>query len=154
MSDTNLRSLVSKYVAGQGNQVDLGSALPTILLGILDLVDGLSGQVGDLSNLETDHKSDIIQAINELFDVAETQHMVISMTQSNAERKVIYDECLKHIHLAKNIVLFNADDELYYRVNGYNFHEDVLWLNAIFSDTEDLRSVTICIASNGSISVV
>ena len=154
MTPDEIKALVGATIEGQGNQVDLGSKLADILGGIIDLVAGLEGSVGDLSSLETDHKSDLVNAVNELFDVTETQAMVVSLSKSSAELKSIYEACLSHIHLAKNIVFFNADDELYYPVNAYNFHEDALWLNTIFSDNGTLRSVTVSIASNGSISVV
>ena len=163
---------IQKLLSGQGNQVDTGSVLPSVLTSIISWIGDLasltteakdslveaineltsttSGAVGDMSALETDHKSDLVSAINELFDVAETDNMVISMSQTNAQRKLIYERCKEHNHLAKNIV-FLSDDGMHYRVNGYKFYNNLLYLNVIFS-IEDGQS-TFTISSNGSIAI-
>lgn len=145
----DIKKLIETHIQGQGNQIDLGNALPTILNAILDQTDGL---IGDLATLETDHKASIVDAINEIFDVLETQEMVVSMMQSNAERKKIYDECVLHPHIAKNIIFYNVSDSYYYKVNGYKMVNGILHLNTIMVD-DGIRAVSVKIASNGSISV-
>lgn len=116
----------------------------------------LHNVVGELANLETDHKSNIVEAINELFDVIETPEMEISMAQSAAQRKVIYDECVLRPSIAKNIVFYNVSDAMYYRVNGYNIVNGILYLHTVMQAVDGsggLRSVTVRIGANGSISV-
>lgn len=133
-----------------------GSASAVLLAEVLKHLSDMSfAVVGDLANLETDHKSNIVEAINELFGVLETPELEVSMTQTNAQRKVIYDECAKHPPLAKNIVFYNMSDAMYYRVNGYNLVNNVLHLHAIMQgEGGTLRSVVVQIGSNGTISVV
>lgn len=111
--------------------------------------------IGDLSDLKTDHKSNAVAAINELFDVLETPELEVSMIQTNAQRKAVYDECVLHPSIAKNIVFYNISDAMYYRVNGYNIVNNVLYLHAIMKGENGmLRSVSVQIGSNGAISVV
>ena len=110
-------------------------------------------RIGDLSSLETDHKSTLVEAINEIYDVIETPEMVVSMMQSNAERKVIYDLCAAHIHIAKNITFYNIDDGLYYPVSGYAMQNNILKLFTIMPNGTGLRSVLVNVAPNGTISV-
>lgn len=112
-----------------------------------------NGLIGDLADLATDHKSNVVEAINELFGVLETPNMEISMMQSNAQRKLIYDECVKHLPIAKNIVFYNVSDAMYYKVNGYNLVNGILYLHTVMANGTGLRSVSVQIASNGSISV-
>lgn len=115
-------------------------------------IPDLNNILGDLSTLETDHKSSLVAAINEIVDIIETEQMIVSMIQSTADRKVIYDEVIAHPHLAKNIVFLN-NDGMYYPVNGYKISEGVLVLNTIMIDEDNtLRSVTVNISSNGTIS--
>lgn len=110
--------------------------------------------VGELASLETDHKSNLVAAINELFDVLKTPELEISMMQSNAARKAIYDECVLHPSIAKNIVFFNVTDGMYYRVNGYKIVNNILYLHTIMTgENNTLRSILVQIGSNGSISV-
>ena len=112
-------------------------------------------QIGSLAELETDHKSSLVAAINELADVLGTTELVVNMAQSQAERKVIYDLCKLHPQLAKNIVFYVPDDGLYYGVNGYNFENELLTLHVIMKDSgTGLRHSTFQIASNGSIAVI
>ena len=111
-------------------------------------------QIGSLSELETDHKSSLVAAINELADVLGTTELVVDMAQSQVERKVIYDLCKLHPQLAKNIVFYVPDDNLYYGVNGYNFANDLLTLHVIMKDDTNLRHNTFQIASNGSIAII
>lgn len=109
-------------------------------------------QLGDLADLETDHKSNLVEAINEVFDALETEELVVSMMQSNAERKVIYDLVKMHFHLAKNIVFVNTDG-YYYKVNAYRWENDLLMLQTIMADGT-LRSVRVSVSSTGSIAIV
>lgn len=110
--------------------------------------------VGELSALKTDHKSNIVEAINELFGVIETPELEISMAQSNAARKVIYDECMLHPSIAKNIVFLDITDNMYYKVNGYKVDNGILYLHTIMiGENNTLRSVLVQIGSNGSISI-
>lgn len=118
-----------------------------------DFAESDNGVIGDLEDLETDHKSTIVEAINEVFDAIETSELVVSMTQSNADRKVIYNLVMAHPQIAKNIVFLNGSDSLYYRVNGYKVENNILHLHTIMNDTGVLRSIYIQIASNGSISI-
>lgn len=153
MTKKEILDLIHSKVSGQGNQVDLGSALPIILSSLLDLIGVEDTRIGDLATLETDHKSTLVEAINEVFDVVETEEMVISMMQSSAERKAIYDECILHPHIAKNIVFYNISDGYYYRVNGYKTNNNVLFLHTIMIDGQGVRSVAVQLASNGSLAV-
>lgn len=132
-----------------------GSAAAILLREIFLYFEGSHHDaIGDLADLKTDHKSSAVEAINELFGVLETSELEVSMTQTNAQRKVIYDECAKHPPLAKNIVFYNMSDAMYYRVNGYNLVNNVLHLHAIMQgEGGALRSVMVQIGSNGSISV-
>ncbi len=106
-------------------------------------------KIGDLAALDTDHKATIVDAINELADALETEELVVSMLQTNAERKLIFDLCVQHLQLAKNIVFYQPVNQMYYRVNGYNMVNGALKLH-VWVGT---NSVTATIASNGSISV-
>ena len=45
MMGNDIRELVAAKIAGQGNQVDVGSVLPDIFYKILDLVDYVSGRI-------------------------------------------------------------------------------------------------------------
>lgn len=112
-----------------------------------------NGVIGDLADLETDHKSSIVEAINEIFDVIETPEMVVSMMQSTAERQIIYNECKMRPHIAKNIVFYNISDAMYYRVNGYNVVNNILYLHTIMADGTSVRSITVQIGANGSIAI-
>lgn len=38
MTPQEIKDLIDETISGQGNQVDLGSALPTILNAIIDLI--------------------------------------------------------------------------------------------------------------------
>ena len=114
---------------------------------------GVQAQIGDLADLETDHKSDLVGAINELAAIAETTHFVISFERSSEDLKAIYDACFENIILAKNIVFYNAVDSLYYRVNGYNMVNNVLKLHTIMQGDSGLTDTVINLASNGSLSV-
>lgn len=116
-------------------------------------LSGIQAQIGDLADLETDHKSDLVGAINELTDIAETTHFVISFEKTSEELKAIYDVCFENIILAKNIVFYNATDSLYYRVNGYNLVDSVLKLHTIMQGDSGLVDTVINLASNGSLSV-
>lgn len=152
MTKEQLKELVAKRILGQGNQVDVGSTLPTLFNGILDLMAEI-GQVGDLADLATDHKSDLVSAINELAGIVETPHFVISFTKSSRELKEIYDACNENIILAKNIVFFNAEDSLYYRVNGYAMVGDLLKLHTIMQGDGGLVDTVINLSPNGTLSV-
>lgn len=106
-------------------------------------------KIGDLASLDTDHKTNIVEAINELADMLETEELVISMMQSNAERKLIYDLCSKHLQLAKNIIFYQPSDQMYYRINGYNMVNGVLKMHVLMGAT----ALVVSLASNGSLSV-
>lgn len=149
MTREEISSLIASRIEGQGNQVDLGNALPTILRGILDLLGGEDERVGDLASLDTDHKSNLVEAINEIADLVETPHFVISFSKSSAELKEVYEECKANLVLAKNIVFYNSNTNLYYRVNGYNMVNNVLKLHALIGATD----TTINLSSNGTLSV-
>lgn len=136
-------------IKGQGNQIDCGTLLTDFLIELVE--DG--DVVGDLASLETDHKSDIVSAINEVAEMAETDHYVISFSRTADELKAIYDECNTNIVLAKNIVFYNANDELYYRVNGYNMVGGVLKLHTIMQGESGLMDTVINLSSNGTLSV-
>lgn len=111
--------------------------------------------IGDLTDLRTDHKSSAVEAINELFGVIETPEMEISMLQTNTQRKAIFDECVLRPSIAKNIVFYNVSDAMYYRVNGYNIINNVLYLHTIMQgESGTLRSITVQLGSNGAISVI
>lgn len=154
LTKEQIKEIIDKKIAGQGNQVDCSSVLSVVLTEILESAFGSDTKIGDIAELETDHKSNIVEAINEVFDVIETTELVVSMSQTNPERKVIYDECMLHPQLAKNIVFYDPTDNLYYRVNGYNVTEDYLLLHAIMKGESGLRSVTIQILPNGSIAIL
>lgn len=132
-----------------------GSAAATLLREIFLYFEGSHHDaIGDLADLKTDHKSSAIEAINELFDVLETPELEISMIQSNAARKAIYDECILHPSIAKNIVFFNVMDGMYYRVNGYKVVNNILHLHTIMTgENGTLRSVLVQLGSNGTLSV-
>lgn len=106
-------------------------------------------RIGDLADLHTDHKDKIVNAINEVADALESEELVVSMLQSTAERKAIYDLCAAHLQLAKNIVFYQPVNQMYYRVNGYNMVNGALKLH-VFVGTD---SVVATIAANGTISV-
>lgn len=133
-----------------------GSAAAIILHEIFLYFEGSHHDaIGDLSDLKTDHKSNAVEAINELFGVIETPEMEISMLQTNAQRKAIFDECILRPSIAKNIVFYNISDAMYYRVNGYNIINNVLYLHTIMKgENGSLRSVSVQIGSNGAISVI
>lgn len=109
--------------------------------------------IGELSDLHTDHKSTVVDAINELSDAIESEELVISMTQSNAERKVIYDLVKAHPHLVREMTLLYTDG-LSYVVNGYRFDDISLTIHVIMKSDTGLTDVALTIASNGSISVM
>lgn len=109
--------------------------------------------IGELSSLDTDHKSNIVEAINEIFGVVGSQTLVISLNHTSAQIKAIYNECAAHLPLAKNIVFLNTEDNLYYTVNGYKFEDGVLYLHTIMQGEDGLRDMVVQVASNGSISV-
>lgn len=60
-----------------------------------------SNTIRNLLNLDTDHKSDIISAINELADIAEDSTMVVSFNRTSAELKDIYNKCIQYSELIK-----------------------------------------------------
>lgn len=141
-------ALVASILA-QGNQLDCGTLLTGLLKAMVEDFDS----VGDLASLLTDHKSDIVSAINEIAEIAETSHYVISLTSSTADLKAIYDECADNIVLAKNIVFYNSVDDLYYRVNGYNKATDAIKLHTIMKGDSGLMDTVITLSSNGTLSV-
>lgn len=118
-----------------------------------DICYNPAAEIGDLASLDTDHKSSIVEAINEIADAIETEELVVSMTQSNAERKVIYDLCIAKPQLTKNVVFLNGDDSMYYRVNGYKVANSILYLHTVMPGDDGLRSIVVQISSTGSISV-
>lgn len=152
MTKEQLKALVAKGILGQGNQVDIGNILPTLFNEILDMMAEAS-QVGDLADLATDHKSDIVSAINELAGLVESPHFVISFDKTADELKEVYEACAENITLAKNIVFFNANDELYYRVNGYAMVSEVLKLHTIMQGDSGLVDTVVNLSSNGTLSV-
>lgn len=152
MTKEELKSLISYYIEGQGNQIDSGGKLPTILNGILELIAG-EDAIGELASLATDHKSDLVNAINELAGLVETPHFVISFDKTSAELREVYNECASNIVLAKNIVFYNANDGLYYRVNGYAMVSDVLKLHTIMQGESGLADTIVNLSSNGTLSV-
>lgn len=111
-----------------------------------------SDSIGNLTDLKTDHKSNLVSAINELADITETAELVVSTTKSSAELKAIYDLVVAHPQLAKNIVVVGADG-LNYPVNGYGIVEDLLHLHTIFNGESGLQDSLIKISANGSIIV-
>lgn len=241
MTREELISLISSKVEGQGNQVDVGNALPKVLYGILDLLgikrvellydsrtdkitylgeqtelgyddiaplvddksnfvtlftiegeyllpqvnDGgaviftglnvlsygswahrvainvdneikaeyyeleMAEKIGNLADLDTEHKSDIVSAINEVADLVETSHHVISFQRSSSELKAIYDECARNLIIAKNIVFFNMNTNLYYVVNGYNMVNGILKLHVFIGSTDTI----INLSPNGTLSI-
>lgn len=56
MAKEELKALITAKIAGQGNQVDVGSALPAILNGIIDLIPEV------IDNLESDSSTDALSA--------------------------------------------------------------------------------------------
>lgn len=152
MTKEQLKELVAKGILGQCNQVDIGNILPTLFNEILDMMAEAS-QVGNLASLDTEHKSDLVGAINELAGIVETPHFEISFSKSSEELKAIYEACAENITLAKNIVFFNANDELYYRVNGYAMVSEVLKLHTIMQGESGLADTVINLASNGTLSI-
>lgn len=108
-----------------------------------------SQKIGDLADLDTDHKDTIVSAINEVADLVETQHFVISFQKSATELKEVYDECKANLVLAKNIVFYNSNTNLYYCVNGYNMVNNILKLHAIIGDVNTI----INLSPNGTLSI-
>lgn len=153
MTRQEIIAKVNRHLLGQGSQVDVASVLPSVLLGILDLGGSTDEKVGDLASLATDHKSDIVSAINELAGLVESPHFVISFDKTADELKEVYEACAENIVLAKNIVFFNATDSLYYRVNGYAMVEGVLKLHTIMQGESGLADTIVNLSSNGTLSV-
>lgn len=145
MTKQEFINIVNKSIEGQGSQIDLGGVLPKLLFFLVENVD----VVGDLASLDTDHKSDLVSAINEVADLIETPHFEISFSKSSADLKEIYAECKRNLTLAKNIVFYNSNTNLYYRVNGYNMVNNVLKLHTIMGDVD----TTINLSSNGTLSI-
>lgn len=152
MTKDQIKALVRSRIEGQGTQIDASSVLPSIFNGILDLM-AEGGEVGDLADLSTGHKSDLVSAINELARLVETPHYVISFTKTADELKEIYNACSENLVLAKNIVFYNATDELYYRVNGYAMVSGVLKLHTIMAGESGLADTVVNLSSNGTLSV-
>lgn len=50
MTTTEIKALVAAKVAGQGNMLDVGNALPTILNALCDLVDTMGNELTALEN--------------------------------------------------------------------------------------------------------
>lgn len=146
MTKEEILQIIADRLDGQGNQLDTTNALPKVLRGIIDLIMLTEG---NMTELETSHKQNIVDAINEIVELIETPDMVVSMLQSVAERKKIYDLCAERLHLAKNIVFYNPSDSVYYKVNGYSMNNGILTLHAEIGSAD----VVVKIASNGSISV-
>lgn len=144
------KGLLYRFIEDFDGEVWNPSVVESVTLSeLLDRND----EIGDLSELETDHKSDLVSAINELFEVLETSELVVSMEQSTADRKVIYDLVVAHPQIAKEIVFYNSADQLYYRVNGYNMVNDILTLHVIMKDGA-LMDKQVQIGSNGSIAII
>lgn len=64
MSKDELKELVASKIAGQGTQVDLGNALPTILNEIIDQMGGGGSLTIDMKDVdwdETDHWPDEVK---------------------------------------------------------------------------------------------
>lgn len=116
-------------------------------------ISALVGQSGDLAALDTDHKADLVEAINELAALVETPNFVIALDSSSADLKAIYNACAANIVLAKNIVFYNSTDSLYYRVNGYNIVNSVIKLHTIMQGDSGLMDTVISLSSNGTLSV-
>lgn len=151
MTKAEILDIVKKRIEGQGTQIDASSVLPVILGGILDIADGASTKIGDLASLDTDHKSTLVDAINEIADIVETNELVVSLTQSVEERKAVYDLVKANPQLGKNVVVIGSDG-LIYPVNGYGIIEDILHLHTIMDVEGTLTDMVLKIASNGSIS--
>lgn len=146
MTKEEILNLITTRIDGQGNQLDTTNALPLVLRGIIGLITDTEG---NMTALETSHKDNIVEAINEVVELLETPDMVISMLQSNAERKIIYDRVKEKLHLAKNIVFYTPVQNLYYKVNAYNMINDILHLHATIEGSD----VDVKVSYNGSISV-
>lgn len=132
-----------------------GSASAVLLMHVLDIALSEkedTGAIGELSELETDHKSDIVAAINELVGIVEKSTMVVSFEKTRAELASIYAECALMPELAKNIV-FLSSDGMHYVVNGYKFAGSVLTLHTIMQDGNALGSRVINLAQNGTLFV-
>lgn len=153
MEREEIIATVNRHLVGQGSQVDVASVLPKVIFGILDLLGGSDTKIGDLADLVTDHKSDLVGAINEVADLVETPHFVISFDKTADELKEVYNACAEHLILAKNIVFYNATDELYYLVNGYNMVNSVLKLHTIMQGESGLVDTVVNLSSNGTLSV-
>lgn len=109
-------------------------------------------EIGSLSELDTDHKANIVAAINELADILETTELVVSLTKTAEELKNVYDLVAAHPQLGRNVVVVGSDG-LNYSVNGYGMIEDVLHLHTVMNSEGGMIDSVIKIASNGSIVV-
>lgn len=128
-------NIVNKHLAGQGTQIDVAGVFPKLFLALAEWFDADEA------------------TINELKDLAETPHFVISFDKTSAELKEVYEACAANIILAKNIVFYNATDSLYYRVNGYNMVSNVLKLHTIMQGDSGLVDTVVNLSSNGTLSV-
>lgn len=142
-------NIVNRHLKGQGSAIDVASKLPDLLIWLADAL----GTIGDLASLDTDHKSDLVSALNEVADLVESPHYVISLSTPSADVKAIYEACAENLTLAKNIVFYNSTDSLYYRVNGYNMVNDILKLHTIMKNGNTLMDVVIGVSPSGTLSV-
>lgn len=122
------------------------------MLALVEKVESTEGVLGNLADLETDHKADIIAAVNEIFDIIETSELVVALNKPSAELKAIYEECQARPQIAKNIVFYNESDNMYYKVNGYKVESNAVRLQAIMGSGSNIYPVNLILSSNGILS--
>lgn len=117
-------------------------------------LSNVSEQIGDLSSLSTDHKSNIVEAINELAEIIETPELEISFNKTSTQLKEVYSLCTAHPQLCREVVFYNANDEMSYVANGWKIGTGVIDFHLLMSgDGGAVTSTVVTLSSNGTLSV-
>lgn len=139
--------------SGNRPEMNNSSQIGARLENILDAASESFNSIGDLSDLNTDHKSNIVESINEIADIIETPEMVVSFTKTNEELKTVYNLCVAHPQLCREVVFYNAANVTYYTTNGWSIGNNVVSFHVIMEGDNGLYAATVKLSSNGTLSI-
>lgn len=154
LTKEQIQEQIRTLFSGNRPEANSGEAIAACLENILNAALESVNVVGELSELDTDHKSTIVEAINELSDILETPELEISFNKTSAQLKEVYNLCTAHPQLCREVVFYNANDEMSYVANGWKIGTGVIDFHLLMSgDGGTIISTVVTLSSNGTLSV-
>lgn len=154
LTKEQIQEQIRTLFSGNRPEVNSGEAIATCLENILNAALEFVNTVGELSELNTDHKSNLVAAINELSDILETPELEISFNKTSTQLKEVYSLCTSHPQLCREVVFYNANDGMSYVANGWKIGTGVIDFHLLMSgDGGVVISAVVTLSSNGTLSV-